>query len=220
MLQIQALPYNPFQCNCYLVWDTDNLEALIFDPSFSDKREHSHFDNFISNHQLKIKGVYNTHLHFDHCLGIPYLQEKYQLGYAADKAGLLFLDTISQQAASFGLQIPTIPKPTKTIKEGDSIAVGAYNFEVLSTPGHADGSLCFVCQSEKVVITGDALFRQSIGRTDLPTGDLDLLLNNLKNKLFTLPKDYKVYPGHGPSTDIGYEIAHNPFIRPGEILQG
>lgn len=218
MIQIQALPYNPFQCNCYVVWDTDTLEAVVIDPSCAERREFEHFDAFIAQRGLQVKAVYNTHLHFDHCLGLAHMKEVYDLGYAADKAGLLFLDTAAQQAAAYGVQVAAIAPPDTFIEEGDSFMVGAAKFEMLSAPGHADGSLCFVCKEENIAITGDVLFRESIGRTDLPTGDLDLLLENIHKKLFTLDGGCKVYPGHGPATTIAHEQTHNPFLRFGEVL--
>ncbi len=217
MLELRAFAYNPFQCNCYVLWDTDTLDTIVIDPSFSEEREFSHFDAFIAQRDLKIKAVYNTHLHFDHCLGIAHMQKTYGLEYAADMAGLLFIESAPKQAATYGMKIDAIAPPTIALKERDTFAVGSYTFEVLSAPGHADGSLCFVCHSEKIVITGDVLFRESIGRTDLLTGDLDLLLKNIQEKLFTLPGDYKVYPGHGPATSIAYEQTNNPFLRFGEV---
>ncbi len=139
MLEIKNLAYNPFQCNCYVLWDTDTLDAIVIDPSFSEEREFSHFDAFIAQHNLKIKAVYNTHLHFDHCLGIAHMQKTYGLEYAADMTGLLFIDLAVKQAAAYGVKIETITPPTIAIKEGYSFTVGAYTFKVLSTPGHADG---------------------------------------------------------------------------------
>ena len=103
--------------------------------------------------------------------------------------------------------------PELPLKEGDVIRFGNAELQVVETPGHADGSVCFISHADKLVITGDVLFYQSIGRTDLPTGDYDLLIKNIREKLLTLPRDYKVYPGHGPDTTIGFEGYSNPFLN-------
>ena len=112
----------------------------------------------------------------------------------------------------FGLDLKNLIVPNDYVEEGDILAFGNSSIEVLYTPGHADGSICLVNHSDKYVISGDVLFRDSIGRTDLPTGNFDVLFASITQKLFTLPDDYTVYPGHGPETSIGYEKLNNPFL--------
>ncbi len=216
MLKIKSFAYNPFQTNTYVLSD-ESGEAIVIDPAFVDKNEQEEFDNYLSINNLKLVGAYNTHLHFDHCFGAGYIKNKYGFGYAAHPAGLQFIKGAIQQAAVYGLQIPEIEPPSIEITEKDTITFGNNILHILNTPGHAAGSLCFVSHSNHFVISGDVLFRESIGRTDLPTGDLDLLLDSIHNKLFTLDGDYKVYPGHGPSTTIAEEISGNPFLKFGEI---
>jgi len=216
MLKIQAFAYNPFQTNTYILSDT-NGDAIVIDSSFAQAKERQHFDNYLEENNLKLVGAYNTHLHFDHCLGLGHIKQKYGLGYAAHPAGIQFIKGAAKQAAVYGVQIPEIDTPSQDITENDTIKFGNSELRILNTPGHADGSLCFVSDSDHFVITGDVLFRESIGRTDLPTGDLDLLLESIHKQLFALDGDFKVYPGHGPSTTIAEEISGNPFLKFGEI---
>lgn len=216
MIKIKSFAFNPFQTNTYILSD-ESGEAIVIDPSFAQPDEQQKFDDYLASNKLKLVGAYNTHLHFDHCLGVNYIKEKYGLGYAAHPEGLSFISGVAKQASLYGLQIPQINAPSIEITEKDTIQFGQSELSILYTPGHASGSLCFVSEKDHFVISGDVLFRESIGRTDLPTGDLDLLLESIHTKLFTLGGDFKVYPGHGPSTTIAEEISGNPFLIFGEI---
>ncbi|OYT17871.1 MAG: MBL fold hydrolase [Bacteroidetes bacterium 4572_77] len=216
MIQEKTFAFNPFQTNTYLLWD-ETKEAIVIDPSFSDNSEYQIFIEFIKSQNLQLKAAYNTHCHFDHCFGAVFLQEHMQMPYAAHKDGILFTQNAAKQASVYGLNIDHIEAPSIFIDEGDTISFGNSVLEILNTPGHADGSLCFVSKSDKFVISGDVLFRESIGRTDLPTGNLDMLLASIHEKLFALPGDYIVYPGHGPQSTIAHEQAHNPFLHFGEV---
>lgn len=216
MIQIKSFSYNPFQCNCYIIWD-DSKEAVIIDVSFSTEQEFKELDAFIKQENLTIKGAYNTHCHFDHCFGGALLKKHYNMDYAAHKDGIPFTQNAVKQAAFYGMQIPEIVPPKIFIDENDSIVFGHSKLDILYTPGHADGSLCFVSEEGEFVVTGDVLFRESIGRTDLPTGNLDLLLESIHRKLFKLPGHYRAYPGHGPSTTLAHEQAQNPFLHFGEV---
>lgn len=217
MVHIKRFPFNPFECNCYLLWDESN-EAILIDVSFSNEREYSQIANFLTGNNLSLRAAYNTHCHFDHCLGGNLLKKYHHLDYAAHKDGIIFTQNAARQASFYGLTIDEVIPPAIFIDENDTISFGNSNLEILHTPGHADGSLCFVCHSDKFVVTGDVLFRESIGRTDLPTGNLDVLLERIQKKLFSLPGDYDVYPGHGPKTTIAYEQANNPFLNFGEVF--
>jgi glyoxylase-like metal-dependent hydrolase (beta-lactamase superfamily II) len=115
-------------------------------------------------------------------------------------------------AWSFGFEMDQVIEPVDYVEEGDEIAFGKSHLKVIYTPGHADGSICLLCEEGEFVISGDVLFQGSIGRTDLPTGDFNVLLGNITNKLLTLPSHYTVYPGHGPSTTIGAEVLYNPYL--------
>ena len=217
MIQIKILTFNPFQTNTYVLWD-ETKEAIIIDSSFSTEQEYETFKSFVDAESLHIKGVYNTHCHFDHCFGAAFLKKHLKLSYAAHKDGIQFTENAALQASIYGLQIDHIEAPTKFIDEGDLIKFGKSELRILNTPGHADGSLCFVSDEDHFVITGDVLFKESIGRTDLPTGNLDLLLASIHEKLFKLPGDFTVYPGHGPKTVLAQEQSQNPFLHFGEVF--
>lgn len=216
MIKIKTFPFNPFQCNCYVLWD-DTKEAIIIDVSFSTETEFNQLKSFLDSEGLSLKAAYNTHCHFDHCFGGDFLKNYFNLDYAAHKDGLAFTQNAAKQASVYGMQIPEILPPNIFIDENNIIEFGESKLKILNTPGHADGSLCFVSEDGQFVITGDVLFRESIGRTDLPTGNLDILLDSIHNQLFKLPGHYKVYPGHGPSTTLAHEQAHNPFLHFGEV---
>lgn len=216
MIQIKSFAFNPFQCNCYLLWD-ETQEAVIVDVSFSNQEEYDQIAQFLEKESLTLKAAYNTHCHFDHCFGAPFLKKYHQLDYAAHKDGIPFAEHAVKQASVYGMQIQDIIPPKIFIDENDTIKFGNSELQILNTPGHADGSLCFVSEQGEFVITGDVLFRESIGRTDLPTGNLDVLLDSIHNKLFKLPGHYIVYPGHGPSSTLAHEEAHNPFLHFGEV---
>jgi len=217
MIQIKALPFNPFQTNTYILWD-ESLEAIVIDPSFSTEKEYQYFNDILKSKNLKLQAIYNTHCHFDHCFGAAFLKNDLNMSYAAHQDGIQFTKNAALQASVYGLNISHIEEPSTFIDQGDRIRFGSSELSILNTPGHADGSLCFVSQKEKFVITGDVLFRESIGRTDLPTGDLDLLLASIHNKLFKLAGDFIVYPGHGPQSSIAHEQANNPFLHFGEVF--
>lgn len=216
MIQIKTFPFNPFQCNCYVLWDDTN-EAVIIDVSFSDDHEFQQIKDFLHSKELTLKGAYNTHCHFDHCFGAPFIKAHFNMDYAAQKDGVIFTEHAVRQASVYGMQIAEVLPPKIFIDEKDVIEFGQSKLSILNTPGHADGSLCFVSEEGEFVITGDVLFRESIGRTDLPTGNLDILLDSIHNKLFKLPGNYTVYPGHGPSSTLMHEQAHNPFLHFGEV---
>jgi glyoxylase-like metal-dependent hydrolase (beta-lactamase superfamily II) len=216
MIEIKTFPFNPFQCNCYVIWD-ETKEAIIVDVSFSTTSEFQQIKNFLDSNNLKLKAGYNTHCHFDHCFGAAFLKDNYQMDYAAHKDGIPFAENAVRQASVYGMQISEVLPPQIFMDEGDIIQFGNTELQVLNTPGHCDGSLCFVCEKGEFVVTGDVLFKESIGRTDLPTGNLDILLDSIHNKLFKLPGNYVVYPGHGPSSTLADEQAHNPFLHFGEV---
>jgi glyoxylase-like metal-dependent hydrolase (beta-lactamase superfamily II) len=154
----------------------------------------------------------NTHFHIDHILGNTFVCNTYNIKPQCHSKSKLLWETAAQYGLAFGLKIDNMITPADFIEEGDTITFGNSLVHVLYTPGHADGSVCLVNHAERYIISGDVLFRDSIGRTDLPTGNFDVLYESITTKLFTLPDDYIVYPGHGPETTIGYEKRNNPFL--------
>lgn len=211
-MTIKVFVFNPFQLNTYLLFDETN-DAIIIDAGNSNKHEDDKLFDFIEENNLNIVGLYYTHAHVDHILGNNSILKKYNIKSFAHKDGLIFFDTASEYAPSLGLKIDNPILPKEYIFDEDVIEFGHSKLKIIHTPGHADGSVCFYSEEEQFIIVGDVLFRDSIGRTDLPTGDYDLLMISIKEKLFALPVATKVLPGHGSSTTIGYEKMNNPFIN-------
>ena len=211
-MTVQTFIFNSFQLNTYLIFD-DTKETVIIDAGNSNPKEDAMLFDFIEAKELTVKGLYYTHAHVDHILGNNSIINKYNLQSTSHIDSILFFETASSYAPSLGLEVKDPIFPKNFIDEGDYIEFGNNKLKVISTPGHADGSICFYSEDEQFIIVGDVLFRDSIGRTDLPTGDYDVLMDTIKNKIFTLPNGVKVFPGHGPSTTIGYEKMNNPFIN-------
>jgi glyoxylase-like metal-dependent hydrolase (beta-lactamase superfamily II) len=214
MLTVKKFVFNPFQLNAYVVYD-ENGDCLLFDTAVSTDAEMQQLETFISNNNLTPKLLVNTHSHIDHIIGNRKVAERYHLKLAAHLAGQGFIDHAADSAAGFGLPFDGVKEIDMSLDEGDKLTLGNHVMQVFYTPGHADGSLCFYSKPEGFVITGDVLFYQSIGRTDLPTGDYDILQKSIWEKLFVLPDETKVYPGHGPDTGIGVEKETNPFVAIG-----
>ncbi|MCD4698775.1 MAG: MBL fold metallo-hydrolase [Bacteroidales bacterium] len=212
MINIEKFVFNPFQENTFILFD-ETKECILIDPGCYDEQEKMFLKDFISSKGLKpVKQIY-THCHVDHILGNNFIVETFNLKPEIHKAGLQFLVNGHQHGEMYGFKMEKNAEPENFIEDGDIIKFGNSELKAIYTPGHADGSLCFINHEQKFVITGDVLFKDSIGRTDFPTGDFDLLMESIHNELFTLPDDFTVYCGHGPETSIGYEKVNNPYIR-------
>jgi len=214
MLQIKQFSFNDFQVNTYVVYD-DTKECIIIDPGMYYENEKNAFEEFISANGLKPVLLVNTHAHIDHIIANKYIADLYNIKLAAHKECVEFMKHAKEYGLTFGIRMDEIKPIDEFIDEDKPLRFGESILKVLYTPGHADGSLCFYSKEAGLVITGDVLFFQSIGRTDLPTGNYELLLESIRNKLFTLPDETTVYPGHGPETSIGYEKENNPFAALG-----
>lgn len=214
MIQIKQFIFNAFQVNTYILFD-ETKECVIIDAASSDETEEAQLSNFIDQMGLKPVQLLCTHTHIDHILGNAYVAERYNLKLSAHKDGAMYLTDAPAYAANFGITLNEVLQPEVLINENDLIHFGNSVLKVLHTPGHAKGSLCFYSEAENFVVSGDVLFYQSIGRTDLPGGDYDVLKNSIWGKLFVLPDDTIVYPGHGPETTIGSEKVTNPFVAIG-----
>jgi hydroxyacylglutathione hydrolase len=212
MLKIECFVFNPFAVNTYLIINTKNNDAVLIDAACYDKAEEQILSKYIISNNINVKKQINTHCHIDHILGNYFASVIINAPLYIHKAGKVFLDTATNYAAAFGLNINNVCQPFGFIDENSEIEIGEELLNIFYTPGHADGSICLVSHSSKFIITGDVLFNSGIGRTDLPTGNFDLLLKSIKEKIFTLPDDYTVYPGHGSITNIKFEKNHNPFL--------
>jgi glyoxylase-like metal-dependent hydrolase (beta-lactamase superfamily II) len=212
MVQIERFVFNNFMVNTYLLYD-ETGECIVIDAACYEEQETMELASFLENKNLKLVRNLNTHCHIDHVLGNDFIFETYRLRPEYHKNSVPFFHTAKEIGSSFGFKIERIPDPLRFIEDGEEIRWGNSSLTALFTPGHAEGSLCFYNQPQGFVITGDVLFKDTIGRTDLPSGDFDQLMRSIKTKLFTLPGETIVYPGHGPETSIGYEMENNQFIR-------
>lgn len=212
-MKIKQIQNNPFQENTYVVWDEASKEAAIVDCGALFPQEEEKIESFIAENKLKIKCLLNTHAHLDHCFGNAWAAEHYgvqPMAHADDEA---LLAQIGMQAKMFGL-----PVEVKTVKlggylnDGDVLMLGENRIEVIHTPGHSRGGVCFYIPSAGWLISGDSLFAGSIGRTDLEGGSYATLIKSIQERLITLPEETIVYPGHGPYTTIGDEKKMNPFL--------
>lgn len=211
MITIKKFIFNGFQVNTYLLFD-ETKECTIIDAANYDIEEDNALADFIKKENLKPIAQLYTHCHIDHILGSAFVEKKYNIGMSIHPESKGFLEKAGAQAQIYGFNLNATASIVNFIHEGDIIKFGNSTLDVIYTPGHADGSVCFINHTQQFVITGDVLFHESIGRTDLPTGNFDVLYKNIIDKLFSLSDTYTVYPGHGPETSIGHERINNPFL--------
>ncbi len=212
MLHLKSFAFNPFQENTYVLYN-DALEAWIIDPGNSSVSEHQTLLNFIKTNNLQPSRLLLTHAHVDHILGNAFVNQQWGLLPEVHEADVYFITRLPETASMYGVPFEASPMPVSLLKEGDELQLGSYSFRCLHTPGHSPGSISFFNAENKVLISGDVLFQNSIGRSDLPLGDHETLLQSIHQKLMTLPDDVKVFSGHGPSTSIGQERRNNPFLQ-------
>lgn len=213
MLSFKTFTVNPFQENSYLIVD-ENKNGVIIDPGFIDNQEKYLFKNFISENQINLEAIWLTHAHLDHLFGVSFVKEFYKIPIFMNRADENLIGISHIIAESYGLKTDPCPDPDFFVNEGDYLKISEKElFQVIECPGHSPGSICFYNQAESFLIGGDVLFKESIGRTDLPGGDYSQLEKSIKNKLYVLPNETIVLPGHGPSTTIGYEKINNQFVK-------
>jgi glyoxylase-like metal-dependent hydrolase (beta-lactamase superfamily II) len=211
-MKIKKFTFNPFQENTYVLYIPEG-PCIIIDPGCYFEEEEQELKSFIENNQLKPIKLINTHCHLDHICGNHFVAKTWNLKLEASPLDAYNLDLSIEAGKMY--QFPIVPSPTIDVelKEGDVITFGDEEIQILLTPGHSLGSLSFYIPKLESVIAGDALFRLSVGRTDLPGGDMDTLLNSIRQKLFTLPENTMVYSGHGEETNIKFEKLNNPFLQ-------
>ncbi len=200
--------------NIYVVWDEASLDAAVIDPGMMDAGERGQVEDLVKREQLKVKYVLLTHSHVDHCCSARWTADKFGakvLGSAKDK---LLAENLMGQAKMFHLRITPQPLAIDTaLKQGDELHVGEILICVLETPGHTEGGLTYYIPKSGVAFVGDTIFQRSVGRTDLPGGNHAELIVSIKEKLFTLPVDTILAPGHGPTTTVGEELHGNPYVQ-------
>jgi len=212
MLSVKVLTFNQFQQNTSVVYCDDTLEAAIIDPGCYTQEECNTLSEFIKKKNLKVVKVLLTHGHIDHVLGNSFVAKTYNIEIGIHKLDLPTFKAVEVYAPNYGFPLYSPTEPSYYLTDNQVIPIGTGSLQVIFTPGHAPGHVIFYAASENFIIGGDTLFNNSIGRTDLPGGDFNTLITSIKTKMFTLPKDVIVYPGHGPKTSIGYEMEHNHWL--------
>lgn len=212
MLKIKSFEFNPVQENTYVLYNELN-QCIIIDPGCYFDEEKDELAGFIEKMDLKPEKLLNTHCHLDHVFGNKFIAEKYDLTLHIHKDEEKLLEYAPVSGLGYGLPFDNYTGELIFIDESHPIRLGDDALKILLTPGHSPGSLSFYCEKDKFVISGDALFYRSIGRTDLPGGDHETLLRSIREKLFVLPDNTRVYSGHGPITIIGEEKQENPFLQ-------
>lgn len=210
-MKIKTFTFNSFQVNTYII-ETDEKNAIIIDAACHSDEEKEELAKYIEGKQLSIKFAITTHAHIDHILGNAWLKEKYKIDLLAHKDSKLFYDQAPMYASFFALDTPKIICHDKDISDLEEIILDNILLRFFHTPGHADGSICIYLPEHNILFSGDVLFESSIGRTDLPGGNFEQLISSIKHKLLVLPNETIVYPGHGPSTNIGEEKQNNPYF--------
>jgi glyoxylase-like metal-dependent hydrolase (beta-lactamase superfamily II) len=211
MLSIKKFTFNPFQENTYILYD-ETKECVIIDPGCYDANEKKMLSSFIEENALKPIYLLNTHCHIDHVLGNRYVFEQYHLKPRIHDKEAMLLDAAQGYGKMYGILMEGSPEPIIDLVEHDEIKFGNTTLKILFTPGHSPGSVCFYSADDATVIAGDVLFKQSIGRTDLPGGSMEQLMDSIRTRLLILDDNTEVHPGHGDKTSIGYERNNNPFI--------
>lgn len=212
MVNVNQFTFNPFSENTFILWDDETNETAVIDPGMSTKDEQNTLADFLASSKLKVKFLINTHCHIDHILGCKFVKEKYNPVYYAPEKDLVFLENANKQAEMFDIKLEKLPKPDELILDESEIYLGKSRIKFLFTPGHTPGEYCLYLEKEKICITGDVLFKEGIGRTDLWGGEYKTLMDSIESKLLLLPEDVIIYPGHGEPSSIGYEKQYNPFL--------
>ena len=210
---IKTFTFNPVGENTYLIWDEETRETAIIDAGMSNNRENAAVSDLINKENLILKYALQTHMHFDHVWGLSYIKETYNLKPICHAADEIIYSQAPEMTGMFRLSMNwNLPAIERYIDEGETFQLGNTVIKVLHTPGHTPGGLSFYIESAHTIFTGDTLFQGSIGRTDLPGGDMKKEIDSIKNKIMTLPPDTIIYSGHGPESSVGWEIKYNPFL--------
>lgn len=208
-MTIIQIPIGPLQTNCYILGCEETGKAAVIDPAWDGR----FLAQTLRDQKLTLTHILITHSHFDHVGGLAELKEAAGVPVYIHPEAVDMLAYAAASAARWQIDMPQPPPADLMLTPGETLRVGQLKLDVLFTPGHAPGHVSFYLADEGVVFDGDTLFRQSIGRTDLPGGDMSLLMQSIRRQLLTLPDDTRVLSGHGEATTIGYEKAHNPFLN-------
>ena len=213
-MEINSFVLNPFQMNCYIYWDEKSLEGMLIDPGAYSTEEENAIVNFVKSGNIKIRYIINTHGHIDHILGNAFAKSAFNAPLYIHRDDEFLVKKAMIQSELFGLDIVPPPPFDDYLKDSQLLRLGNNKITVLHTPGHSPGSVSFADESNKIIITGDVLFKNTIGRTDLEGGDYQILIDSIKIKIFGFcDDDFTVYPGHDELTTIGNEKKYNSFLK-------
>ena len=212
-MKLKSFTFNQFYENTFIVSDSTN-DCIIVDPGCYSNDEKNILKKYIDDNNLNPVKLINTHCHIDHILGNKFVAKTWDLNLETHQNDIELLEKSSEIAHVYGfIDYEKSPSTTKFLNEGDIVEFGNSKLKILHTPGHAPGHISLYSKEEKFIISGDVLFKSSIGRTDLPGGDFNVLIESIKTKILCLDDDTVVYCGHGPATTVGYERANNPFLK-------
>lgn len=217
MINIKTFVFNPFQENTYVVWDATG-ECVIIDAGNYSAAEDRALSEFIAEQGLRPVMALGTHGHVDHILGVNHIMHKYDIPFALHGDDAFLVESAPMHGRLYGFDIEEVPAIGRDLKGVDEIKFGETMLQLIHTPGHTPGHICIYDPASKILFSGDTLFRESIGRTDLPGGDYSWIMRSILERIMPLGGDVELLPGHGPRSTIGHEALYNPFIT--EVLQG
>ncbi len=215
MIKVGVLPFNPFQENTIILSD-ESGECVIVDAGNYNPQEDAALSKYITDNGLKPIMAVNTHGHVDHMLGVNYVKETYGIPFAIHGKDKFLIDSAPTHGAIYGFKVDKVPTVDIDLEGQKALKFGNTVFQIIETPGHTPGHVAFYNPENKLLLTGDTLFRESIGRTDLPGGDYSWIMRSILDKLIPLGDDVHFYPGHGMESTIGHESLYNPFVT--EVL--
>ena len=211
MIRVKKFVVNPLQENTYIISDETNA-CIFIDPGYYYEEEHDEIREYISENNLKPAKITNTHCHFDHIMGVEFVRNEFKIPFHAHAADEFWVEKAIDQGQMFGFEMQPVRPIDNYLEEGTKIEFGSSELEIIHVPGHSPGHVVFYNRENNFLIAGDVLFYGSIGRSDLPGGNHQQLISNIKSKLFVLPEETKVYCGHGPETTLGFEKINNPYL--------
>ena len=211
MIKIEKFVVNPLGENSFIISD-ETRECVFIDPGYYYEEEHQEIKEYIKANNLTPIKITNTHCHFDHIMGVEFVRKEFKVPFHAHGDDAFWVEKAVGQGEMFGFEMNPVAPIDSFLNEDEYVEFGNTKLGILHVPGHSPGHVCFYSESDKILIAGDVLFYGSIGRTDLPGGNYETLISNIKNKLFALPDDTTVYCGHGPETKLGFEKRTNPFL--------
>lgn len=219
-MELKVFYFNPLRECCYVIWD-ETSECAIVDPGCSSDDEFSRLEDFVKKNGLKPVKILLTHGHFDHIASAEDAATKWGIDIFMNDNDICQVENAHNYGMQIGFekQIKMFSRPSVNVEDGMTVNFGNTELSVLSTPGHTRGGVCYYCEKDKILFSGDTLFAGSIGRTDTPGGDYDLLITSIAKKIAPLPFDVEVFPGHGYATSIGDEMRSNPFLQPIDFQQ-